>query len=168
LLDADRVPVAEGDLSMRAAADDRRRAALLLAAVDPVRELVVGADVIKLRGWLIIPGRPGLAAVDRDDRALVAGQEDDPRVVGVDPEGVIVVAAGGALEVREGPAAVLGAVGRRVGHVDDFLVLRIDLDLREVGAAAPQPALAVDALPALARIIRAVDAAVARGIDDAL
>src|SRR5262249_50678545 len=51
-------------------------------------------------------------------------------------------------------------------HVDDILVLWVDLDLCEVEAAAPQPPLAVDALPALAGVIRAVDAAVARGIDD--
>src|SRR5262249_20725232 len=111
LLGADGVPVAEGDLAVLATAADAGRAALLLAAVDPVGELVVGGDVVELGRRLVVPRRPGLAAVDRDDRALVAGQQDDVRVVGVDPEDVRVVAAGGPLERGER----LGAVGRFVG-----------------------------------------------------
>src|SRR5207249_1963135 len=73
LLDADRVPVAEGDVAVAAAAGRADRAALLLAAVDPVGELVVGADVVELGGRLVVPGAVRLPAVDADDRPLVAG-----------------------------------------------------------------------------------------------
>src|SRR5205807_2937378 len=58
LLDADGLPVAGGDLTRVAAADDAGRPALLLAAVDPVREAVVGDDVIELGGRLVVPTAP--------------------------------------------------------------------------------------------------------------
>src|SRR5439155_21735662 len=45
LLDADRVPIAEGNLPVAAAATHAGGAALLLAAVDPARETVVGTHV---------------------------------------------------------------------------------------------------------------------------
>src|SRR5205823_5636017 len=119
LLGADRPPVAEGDLAVVAPADDASGAALLLAAVDPVGELVVGADVVELGRRLVVPAAPGLAAVDRDRRTLVGGQQDDLWVVGVDPDRVVVVAAGGALEGGEGLAAVGRAVQAGVGDVND-------------------------------------------------
>src|SRR5262249_35081536 len=156
LLDANGVPVAEGDLAVAAAAGDAGRAALLLAAVDPVRELVVGDDVIELGGWLVVPAAPRLAAVDADRGALVGGQQDDLRVVGVDPDGVIVVAAGGALDEGERLAAVGRAVEGDVGDVDDVGVFGIDLDLGEVAAAAPQARVGVDTPPALAGVVGAV------------
>ena len=81
LFDADRVPFAEGDLAVVAAARDAGRAALLLAAADAVGKRVVGGDVVHLRGRLVVPGAPGLAAVDGDDGALVARDQDDVRVV---------------------------------------------------------------------------------------
>ena len=68
----DRMPVAESDLAVVAAARDADRAAFLLAAAQSIRKRVVGADVIELRGRLVVPRAPGLAAVDGDDRALVA------------------------------------------------------------------------------------------------
>src|SRR5690242_3999785 len=93
LLGADGMPIAEVDLAVVAAARDAGRSALLLAAIDSVREGVVGADVIELRGGLIVPRAPGLAAVDRDHRPLIAGEENYVGIVRVDPEPVIVVAA---------------------------------------------------------------------------
>ena len=50
-----RMPFPKGDLPIRAAADDGGRAALLLAAINPIRKLVIGADMIKLGGGLIVP-----------------------------------------------------------------------------------------------------------------
>ena len=85
-LGADRMPVAEGDLAVVAAAGDAGRAALLLAAVNPVGKLVVGADVIELRGRLVVPGAPGLAAVHADGGALIDRESNDVGVVRVDPD----------------------------------------------------------------------------------
>ena len=77
LLDADGMPFAEGDLPVVAAARHAGRAALLLAAADAIRESVVGVDVVHLRGRLVVPRAPRLAAVDGDDRALIAHEQDD-------------------------------------------------------------------------------------------
>src|SRR5262249_35688536 len=88
--DADGGPVAESNLAKIAAAGGADRAALLLSAVDPVGKLVVGNDVVELRGRLVVPGTPGLAAVHADGCALVDGQGDDVWVVGIDPDGVVV------------------------------------------------------------------------------
>src|SRR5205085_5827619 len=97
LFRADRSPVAEGYRAVVAAARRPDRAALLLAAVDPIWELVVGRDVVELRGRLVVPTAPGAPAVDRDGRALIRREQDDCGVLGVYPDGVIVVAAGRAL-----------------------------------------------------------------------
>jgi len=51
--DADGGPIAKGDFAEVAAAGGADGAAFLLASVDPVGKLVVGDDVIELRGgWL--------------------------------------------------------------------------------------------------------------------
>src|SRR5207244_13339216 len=71
LLNADRMPIAKGDLPMRTPADDGGRPALLLPAIDPIGKLVVRADVIELSGGLIVPGAPCLPTVDRDRGPLV-------------------------------------------------------------------------------------------------
>src|SRR5581483_5964581 len=120
---------------------------LLLAAVDPVGKLVIRDHMIKLCCRLVVPTAPGLAAVHGHTGPLIAGQENDVGVVRINPEGVRVVASGGSLESGEGLAAVAGAVGTGVRHVDDILVLRINLDLGEVGTPAPDALLAVDMLP---------------------
>jgi hypothetical protein len=71
---ADGGPIAKRDFAEVAAAGGADRAALLLAAIDPVGKLVVGDDVIELRGRLVVPRTPGLAVVDADGRALIDGE----------------------------------------------------------------------------------------------
>ena len=122
--DADRMPVAKSDFATVAAAGGAGRAAFLLAAVDPVGKLVVGDDVIELRGRLVVPGAPGFAAVDGDGRALIGGEDNDFGILGIDPDGVVVVAAGSAFDGGEGCAGVGGAVGGSVGDIDDVLIFR--------------------------------------------
>src|ERR1700691_118655 len=103
--------MAKSDFSEVAAAGRAHRAALLLAAINPVGKLVVGDYVIELRGWLVVPGAPGLTAVHADRRALVDGDGDDVGVFGIDPDRVVVVASGSAFDGRESLAAVARAVG---------------------------------------------------------
>src|SRR4029077_10618032 len=100
-----RRPLAHGDLSGRPAAPDARRSAFLLSAADAVRKRVVRAHVVELRRRLVVPGAPRLAAVHRDDRALIAADQNDARIVGVDPEPVVVVAARRAAPSRKRAAA---------------------------------------------------------------
>src|SRR5438270_7804425 len=100
------MPVAEGNLAEIAATGNACRAALLLSPVDPVREAIIRNHVIELRGGLVVPRAPSLPAVHTNGCALVAGQRDDLRILGIDPNCVVVVAAGRALDGGEGCAGV--------------------------------------------------------------
>ncbi len=159
LLDADRMPVAKRDLAVVAAARDAGRARLLLSAVQPVRKAVVGRDVKHLRRGLVVPGAPRGAAVHRDRAALIRGDQHHVRVVRVDPDRVVVVAARRTLPRRERPPAVTRLVRGRVRRVDDVGVLRVDADVGEVVAAAPHARLVVHARPAGAGVVGPIDAA---------
>ena len=135
------------------------RAAILLRAIEPVGEAIVGGDVIDLRGGLVVPGAPGLRAIHGDHRALVAREHHAVAVFGIDPELVIVVAAGRALDGNPRLAGVERHVGRGVDVVGAVGVGGIDGDLAEVPAAAPEPLLAIDQLPRCAGVVGDVDAA---------
>src|SRR6185369_6477210 len=113
---AGRMPVAEGDGAVIAAAENVNAAAILLRAVNVVREIVVNRHVIELRSRLIEPGAPGDAAVNAYARALVAAKNHALRVAGIDPEGVIVVAARRAFDGSESFSCIGGAINRDVGN----------------------------------------------------
>ena len=70
--EAGRLPVAEREHALARPGADADAAAILLRAVEPVGEAIVGGHVINLRGRLVVPGAPGLAAIDADHRALIA------------------------------------------------------------------------------------------------
>ena len=81
---ANRVPLPNRNLAVISAAAHHRGAAFLLAAIHPIRELVVGAHVIELGGRLVVPTAPSFARVDAHASALIAAEQDDAWVVGVD------------------------------------------------------------------------------------
>src|ERR1039457_5424441 len=157
---AHRGPVAKGDFAEVAAAGGADRAAFLLSAIDPVGKLVVGDDVIELRRRLVVPGAPGLAAIHADGRALVYGEGDDVGAFGIDPDGVVVVAAGRALDGRKVLASVGGSVGRSVGHIDHIFLSRIDAHAGKVVAASNNAFFGIHELPAFAGIVGTINAAV--------
>src|SRR5207237_990542 len=70
----DGMPIAEGDFAVISAAGNARRTAFLLAAAHAVRESIIGVYVVHLRGGLVVPGTPCLAAVYGNDCALIADQ----------------------------------------------------------------------------------------------
>src|SRR5581483_11080205 len=78
-------PVQRPDLTQLASRARAHRTGVLLRGVDPVRETVVGRDVIDLLGVLIVPRAPGLTAVQRDDGALVVAEDDATAVGRIDP-----------------------------------------------------------------------------------
>ncbi len=68
---------------------------------------VHGRDgVIKLRSRLVVPGAPRLAAVHRDQRALIGDEKNDVGMVRINPQVLIIVAARCAPNTFPGPAAV--------------------------------------------------------------
>ena len=157
---AHRVPFSDGDLAVVTAARDTPRAALLLAAANAVREIVVGVDVIELRGRLVVPGAPSVAAVERHHGTLIGCEHHDLRVVRIDPAVLVVIAAGGAPEGGERAAAVDRLPGHGAG--DDHLVSVLGVEQRHGDVAATDAARGAgvlgDADPALAGIVGAKDA----------
>src|SRR6266852_648263 len=162
---ANRRPVAKSNFAKVTAAGGSDRAALLLGAIDPVRKLVVGDDVVELRGRLVVPGTPGLPAIHADGCALVYSDGDNVWDIGIDPNSMVVVAAGRAFDGREILARVGGSVGRSVGHIDHILISRIDAHAAEVVAASVDTFFVIHLLPAFASVIGAVDAATFLGVD---
>ena len=82
--------------------------------------------MVKLSGGLVEPGTPAAATVDGDNRALIADQKNDVTVAGIDPEILVVVAAGSAAEASPRLAAVGGLHRDDTGHVDEVGILGID------------------------------------------
>ncbi len=140
-------------------------ARILLRAINHVREAVVGHDMVELAGRLVEPAAPRRPAVQGDDGALVDAEDAPVGVRRIDPQRVIVVAAGRALDRHERPAAVAAAVERRVHHVERLGIARIDRQLAEVPAAAPHPLVGGRPPPGRAAVVGAEDAAVDR-VDD--
>src|SRR5580692_697469 len=141
-----RSPVAISDLAVIAAAGDGGRAAILLRAVNVIRKMLIGADVIELPGRLVVPGTPRVAAVDADDGSLIDSENHVLRVRRIDPEDVKIVSAWGARPSFEGPAAVLRPVHGSLCHVYEVRILGIDKDAAEV-AASHDAGVSVAALP---------------------
>ncbi len=134
-ISAHRVPIHERDFAVIAAAERTHRSAVLLRPVNPIRKAVVGRHVIDLAGRLVVPRAPRFARVQADGRALIACQNHPRRVRGIDPQGVVVVAARRALVGDECPAAVVGAVQRRLRHIHHVRIFRIEKHPAEISAA---------------------------------
>ena len=161
---ADRLPVAHRDLPELAARPHGDRAAVLLRAGHPVRETVIGRHVVDLRDRLVEPRAPFRRvgrSVQADDRALIARDDHDVRIGGVDPKLMIVVAARRAAHRprAERFPAVLRSLNPDVRDVHDVGILRIDGDLLEVPTAAPHARVSRRLHPGRARVGRTVKTA---------
>ncbi len=165
LLHAGRVPVAEGERAVGAARRDACGSALLLAAAEPVGEGVVGGDVEHLRGGLVVPAAPGGPAVHGDDHALIGGEQDRAGPHRVDPDAVVVVAAGRAAEGGEGLPAVHRLPGDDARRVHDVRIGRIHLHLGEIVGALRHARVLADARPALAGVVGSIEKAAVLHLD---
>src|SRR5215210_4703919 len=117
-------------------------AAVLLRTRDPVREAIVGGDMINLRGWLVVPRAPCGCAVKRHDRALIAGEDHAFRIVRINPELVIVVPTWRTFDWRPCFAGVGRAIHRRIHYVDNISIFWIDSDFLEIPASVPEALVA--------------------------
>src|SRR5579859_174798 len=100
-------PVARIHMSVIGTAVHRNRTAVLLCSIYSVRKTVVGGDVIKLSGGLVVPRCPGLATVEADGRALIDTQGEMRRVLRVYPDLVVVIATGRTAHNFDGSAAIV-------------------------------------------------------------
>src|SRR6185312_11789087 len=133
---------------------------VLAVAVDPVRHLVVGGDVV------VLPDRQ-----DHVDRVAGAGGDVVGRIGRVDPHVVAIAAAcrphglGVAPVATEGAPAVSGEVRAAVGDVDVVRVLWIDRDADVVAGAAGERTVRAGEFPLLAAIVRAPQRTLVEGLD---
>ncbi len=141
------------------------RARILLRSVDPVRIPAVGDHVVELRGRLVVPRTPRAASVERHDGALVGAEYHAVGARGVDPQLVVVVAAGRALDGFPRHSGVAGAIQVDVCGPHETGVERTDGDAAEVPAAAPHPSVVAHMRPRRPGVVGAVDAA-SRRVDD--
>ena len=153
------MPLAIGDGAVVAAAGDADRAALLLPSANAIGESGCDRDVINLRCGLVVPGTPGRSAVDGDERALVADEKNNVWVVGIDPEILVVVAAGSAAESGPGLAAVGGLHGYSACAINHVCVFGIDSRNGKISAtdAAGGARVVCDFGPAFSGVVGAVD-----------
>ena len=138
-----------------------QRAVVLLRAAHVIRHVLGRDHMVELPGREIL-GRPRplrRCDVECDRTAAVVGDGDVLRIVGVDPE-VVIVAVRASADRHDRLAAVGRAEGARVQHVDGVLVARVGEHVRVVEGALPDVAAFVDQLPRRAGIIRAVQTAV--------
>ncbi len=114
--------------------------------------------MIKLRGWLVVPTAPGLAAVHADDRALITGKRDGQCVAGIDPDALIVVATRRAFEAGKGFSGVRGFPCGRVRDINHVGIVRRNGDAHCSGATAADAVVIIDALPSFAGVIGTINA----------
>ena len=140
------------------AAGDAHGGVVLLRAVDVVREILVERHAVELRGGLIVHGAPGAPAVARDGGAAVVALDHAVRIVGRDPQ-VVIVAVRRA-KVAERAAAVDRTVNAHIERVDRVGILRVGEDVRVIPGALPQDVLIVHLGPVAPAIVGAEQAAV--------
>src|SRR5712692_10420138 len=147
-------PVVKIQRTVSAAAWRSHCIAVLLRAVNPVRKLVVRHHVIELPSRLIEPGAPRLAAVARNNRALIATKNHPPRLVGINPKFVVVVAPRRAFECGERLTSVMRLISCGVRDEHSIGVLRIHNDFPEVPTALPDAPVIRNTLPTLPAVVR--------------
>ena len=155
-----RLPVALADGRAVAAAPDDHRRVVLLAAVQAVRVDVVHEHVVELRRGLVVLGAPAPPRIERYRHAAIVRVDQVAGIAGIDPELVIVAVRGGQL--REPYTAIDRLHHRRVHHVHEVGVGRIGRDVHVVPRTAlDQPVVAREP-PALAGVVRPIEAALLR------
>ncbi len=157
-------PVAKRNLPTIATAGYTDRPAFLLTAIDPVGELVVGRHMIQLRRRLVVPGTPGFTAVDGDGCALINREDHHIGMFRIDPEAVIIVATGRALEGRPGFATIVGAVGGDIANENHVRIFRMHFYFTKVAAASPESPVGTHQRPTAAAVVAAINAAIGAGI----
>ena len=130
---------------------NRDGAVVLLWPIEPVRKLVINVDHVKLRRRLIEDRRPASPAVLRNIGAAVVAFDENFRIVGIDPDRVIVAVW------RSDGAERFAAVGRmmkaKLSHPDVVFVPGVDEHFVEIERPGAQARIGVDQLPGRAAIV---------------
>src|SRR5713226_8407308 len=158
-------PIMEIQRAVTAAAWRGYRIAVLLRAVHPVRKLVIRHHMIELPSGLVEPGTPSLTAVARYNRSLVAAENHSPRLVGINPQLVVIVAPGRTFESCKRLPSIARLVRCGIGDVHRIGIFGIHADFSEVPPALPDAPVIRNALPTLPAVVRSIEPALL-GIHD--
>src|SRR5712692_10216618 len=134
-------------------------AAVLLHTVNAVRKTAVGDHVVELAGGLVVPRTPRLAAVHGDDGTLIAAENHALRFIGINPQKMIIVAAGRAFDGREALPAIARTIERSVGHINCVGIFRVHGNVGKIPAASPDARIAVGPPPVRSGVVGAVEPA---------
>src|SRR5690348_3586268 len=126
---------------MVAARNDRDGPTVLLRSRSPIWKSVIESDMIYLGRRLVIPRTPCFGAVLGHNRALIAAKNHPIRIVRVDPQLMIIVAARRAFYRGESSAAVGRFICRSVTDINDIWIFGVDDSLRKIPAASPNALL---------------------------
>src|SRR6476661_5025445 len=151
-------PVAERNLAVVAAALNSDRTAFLLTAVKSVRKRVVRTYMIQLRRRLVVPRAPTLPAIHGDDRALVHAQQNDVRIIRINPNVLIIVTAWRAAPTIPGFPAIVRFPTNDAGRVNDLRIFGIELQHGQIAPANSKPGAGIISCPTpgLAAVIRTI------------
>ena len=152
------VTIAPGDGPLVGAGRHADGGVVLLGSVHPVGKLVVGGQVVKLAGELVVDAGPTLPAVEGDAGAAIVALDHPSRIVGVNPK-VVVVAVGRGDPVESAPP-VNGLPALVVKYPHRVRVLRVGEDVLVVPGTPLQVPVVADQLPGIASVVGAVQAAV--------
>ena len=158
-----RIPVVAPDFAVIAAAGNRDRRIVLLRAVHVIRIARVGGHVIELRGRLIVLPGPALAAIQADCHAAIVAGNHAPGVLRIDPQSVIVAVRN--FDLVERASAIGGPEELHVEDVNRVRVLRIGDHVHVIPGPLVQAVTAIHQIPAVAAIVRAIEATLFR-LDD--
>ena len=132
-------------------AGDADGAIVLLRAIDPIGELVVSGDMIKLRRGLVVNRRPCGSAVEGHTGATVIALDHALWVTWINPEIVVVSVWCG--HFCKGAASVHGLPGLDVQDVQRFRVLRVSIDVAVIPGPQPEAAVLTEPLPGSTAIV---------------
>ena len=113
--------------------------------------------MIKLRRRLIILCRPVFAAVDADGCPAIVRVDHPIRIVGIDPQSVMVAMR--RVQAIKRFSAVNGAIQPGICRVNRVGILGVGPNMREIPRALPETVIVINQGPVLPAIVAAIQAA---------
>ena len=153
------MPFSERHLPIISPRCNAHRATFLLPTIDVVRKIIVCGNVIKLSGGLIVPRTKRLTTIHRHDCALVAGYQNDVRIIRIYPNSVVIVPARCAPKSRPIFATVHGFPSNYVSSIDNIGIFRVNFHFRKITSSTVKTIVARHFRPRFSSIIGAINAA---------
>ena len=153
-----RMPFAVRNLAIIPARGNAHRSALLLPAAHAIRKSLRRANVIHLRRRLVVPGTPSLAAIHRHQRPLIGHQQNNFRIIRIDPKILIIIPARRPANARPGLPTVRRTHRHNARAINHIRIFRVRPRDRQISAANTHSRSRIggNLRPIFPRIIRAI------------